>query len=474
MRIINEGNWVINNLFYECRGVNFRSPLAIMNGVFNSPAFRYLPVRDAVVANNTFINCTSFSLCEGSDTERTVPPRNVYFFNNVFLNKKDATLYEVFDKIDSIYFFNNIADNSLKQHLMAGYKKQLLTIEQLKSTPININTKNNEQLDSIKKIAITRLVYGLPKTVGFTRWAAYKNATKNLYTGKGYKSVSPKKIPTSSSLGTIFNCKNAAAIYKAMQTNAPNIHIVLTGGTYYFDKPIETSQKFILSSTRMQPIAFASDAQIPAIFIIKAGSFVSIQHIILNGTAVKANNFLLTDTTGSSNHYQLSISDCAFTNFNSNNGCSNLFNASKYVVADSINYINCSFNNNKCNLFYMNNERDNKGYYSVENMRITNCQFTKNDGIILNLYRGGNDESTMGPKLTFNNNIITNCNSVNALVMLFGVQESYFTNNHFTNCNAGNTTISYVDKVRGLHIQKNNQFTNCGVISENKFVINIK
>ena len=38
VRIINKGQWVVNNFFYQCRGVDFRSPLSVMNGIPNSPA----------------------------------------------------------------------------------------------------------------------------------------------------------------------------------------------------------------------------------------------------------------------------------------------------------------------------------------------------------------------------------------------------------------------------------------------------
>lgn len=474
VRIINEGNWVINNLFYECRGVNFRSPLAIMNGVFNSPAFRYLPVRDAVVANNTFINCTSFSLCEGSDTERTVSPKNVYFFNNVFLNKKDTALYEVFDNIDSIHFYNNIADKALKQLLIKGFTKQALSIEELKSAPLAITTKSNPQLDSIKQMAAKRLVYGLPKTAGFTRWAAFNAAQKDAYKGKGYKAEFLGKWTAYPPIDTTITCIDAAAIEAAMKVNKQRISIVLTGTNYHFTSPIETSSMFYLYGNHKQTITFSSAGQIPAIFIIKAGSFILIDSLKIDGKGVQANNLFLTDTTGNCNHYTFSIYDCEFNNFNTSNGCKHLFNASKYVVADNINFRNCTFNNNTCNIFTLNNETDNKGYYNVETMFVRYCQFTNNNGSILSLYRGGNDESTMGPKLTFDFNEIINCNNNDELIKLTGVQQSYFTNNSFTNSNKGKTIISYTDKVRALHEQSNNQLNNSGSIEANKFVVTVK
>ena len=49
IRIINTGHWVVNNLFYKLKGKNFRSPLAVMNGIPKSPLNRYNQVTDVVV-----------------------------------------------------------------------------------------------------------------------------------------------------------------------------------------------------------------------------------------------------------------------------------------------------------------------------------------------------------------------------------------------------------------------------------------
>ena len=84
VRIINKGQWVINNFFYKCRGESFRAPLVLMNGIPNSPANRYVQVTDAVVMNNTFVDCSPMSFGEGSDKERTLPPANVLFAKNIF------------------------------------------------------------------------------------------------------------------------------------------------------------------------------------------------------------------------------------------------------------------------------------------------------------------------------------------------------------------------------------------------------
>ena len=85
VRVINKGQAVVMNIFYKCRGVDFRSPLAIMNGIPNSPAHRYVQVTDAEILNNSFYECSPISLCEGSDAERTLPPDVVVIAENTFL-----------------------------------------------------------------------------------------------------------------------------------------------------------------------------------------------------------------------------------------------------------------------------------------------------------------------------------------------------------------------------------------------------
>ncbi|MBC7722917.1 MAG: right-handed parallel beta-helix repeat-containing protein, partial [Pedobacter sp.] len=480
-RIINEGNWVVNNLFYNCRGINFRSPLAIMNGVFNSPAFRYLPVRDAVVANNTFVNCTPFSLCEGSDTERTVPPRNVYFFNNVFLNNKDTTLYNVFDKTDSIYFANNIVSNTVKQLLLKGFDKKVLSLTNIESTPIIITNTKNILPDSLRKQAPNRLAYGFAKTAGFTRWAEYKKITKThaaVYFGKGFKQEKIIKNLLHNTAtawkSSKIHCNNTEDIYKVLQSEKSAINIKLTGNNYYFTKPISLNNSITFSGEPNAIINFKSADNLPAIFIVNGGSSVTLSSLNIDGSGIKATNFITSDTSGSSNHFMLTLSNCSFKNFDKKNGCTNLYNAYKYSVSDEIGISNCNFNNNNCNLFSLNNETENKGYYNVEKMTFTNCFFNNDNGSILNIYRGGNDESTMGPKLFFTHNKIINCNNTVELINLFGVQYSSFEKNLFSNSNAGKIVTTYLDNVRALHQQKNNQFTNSGSVKENKFVVNEK
>ena len=467
VRFINEGNWAVNNLFYHCRGINFRSPLAIMNGIFHSPAYRYLPVRDAVFANNTFIDCTPFSLCEGSDKERTIPPANVYLFNNVFANKTDSLLYYVFDKIDSIYFSNNIVSNSIKQTLINGFEKKAISTE-LKNCMIPAKDSSSILPDSMQSQVVRRLKYGFSKTVGFSRWNELEQAVKNPYLGKGSRWFDRNSFHSMNEKCVIIKCKNVEEIDAALATHKQAITIQLTGEEYSFSHPIVTPTTFcMIGSDAKKVIRFKTTESLPALFVISSGSLATINDINLNGNNCLADNFIISDTNGFTNHFNLRMLNVSMAGFGGNA----LFSASKHSIADSIIISNSSFANNTCNLFDLKKENENIGYYNVERMTITNNSFSNNSGQLINLYRGGKDESTMGPILSFKKNKILNCRNEKELINLFGVQQSYLIGNEFNNCNAGRILITYNDNVRAAHILLNNAYNNSGEVRTNEFLV---
>jgi len=80
VRIINEGHRIYNNFFYQLRGKEFRSALSIMNGIPNSPASGYAAVKDVVIANNTFVDCTlPWNFSSGADDRnRSVKPERTF------------------------------------------------------------------------------------------------------------------------------------------------------------------------------------------------------------------------------------------------------------------------------------------------------------------------------------------------------------------------------------------------------------
>jgi poly(beta-D-mannuronate) lyase len=470
VRIINKGQWVVNNLFYKCRGVDFRSPLSVMNGVPNSPANRYVAVTDAVIANNSFFECTPFSLCEGSDAERSLAPSNVEFINNIFYNSTDSIIYKAFDDITKIKFSGNLVSNTIKQKLESGFILADLSTQKIGQVFIPTSIKNLfvKNSDSLNAESMKRLLTELPYKTGFSDADLLVSIENNAYVQCGAVWFDPKTLASNKKQINV-NCRNAEELFQQISNNKDAIlKVTLTGKNYHFSKPVFITTDLILSSGRKSKIKFSSDSKDDLfLLLVSAGSSLTIDNLKLDLAGIKSQHFITTDTSGSSNHSNIYITK---SNFCNNPG--NFFQAARTSVADSIIIDKNSFENNNGSLFSFMQETDKKGYYNVENLSITNNNINKQKGQILGMLRTGNDESTMGPSVIFANNNIRDCQTTNsdALIFLYGTQRSAIEKNNFSNCNTGKTLIKYEDIVRAAHLLSKNSIDQSGSIQENQYV----
>jgi poly(beta-D-mannuronate) lyase len=461
VRIINKGQWVVNNLFYLCRGDGFRSPLSIMNGVPNPPANRYVAVTDAVVSNNSFVECTPISFCEGSDAERSVWPQNVWFGNNIFYNTKDSMLYNIYDTISGIHFTNNVASKIIKQPLINGFN--YTTIKIVKAGTIKIPAVETKTAisDSLQNIATTRLLTKLPQERGFRNIQPLQTILTNVAAICGTKWFNKKNTVTQYQKEV--NCKNAQEITAQLsKTGNPNLKINLTGSSYNFTSPLVINSNVTFLSSSKKIISFSLATPGTHFFIlVKAGNTLTFNNISVDAAGVDSKTFISTDTSGSCHHSNFTMQHCSILNIKNN-----FFTAAKLSVLDSVVITNTTFNNISGTVLHLANETDKRGYYNAEQIKITNCRFTNNTGQLLSILRGGTDESTMGPRLHFLNNTITNCFTKNeeTLIYLSGVQYSYIQKNTFAICNIGKTVLSFEDKIRALHVFSNNILKKSGKI----------
>ncbi len=474
VRIINEGNWVVNNLFIACRGEGFRSPLSIMNGVLNSPPTRYMQVKNSIISNNTFVNCSPMSFCEGADSERSMRPANVFFFNNLFYNKFDSAIFLSSDNMDGIYFSNNVTCNKTPTPSVNGFLNKTVSFKnwnRFKIPVFNEYTKAESTLpQSFTAQTNTRLTYGFPANTG-SSFPNQLNEISNSCMMKGATWMKKSMVESVDKKIQKTSCNNAESIYNLLNKKQEEYFIELDGTSYQFTKPILLHKNTTITGNS-NAISFNSTNQLSSLFIIKNGVSFKINNITIDNSQLKCNNFISTDSISDCIHYAISINNSTFNNLNSIT--TDFLNSRKSSYADSINILQTVFNNANCNLFSLNNESDNKGLYNVENISLKYSKFENCTGTILSLYRGGTDESTMGPTLTFSDNKIIHCNNKKPLIELTGVQQSFFTNNKFDHSNINSITLIYTDRTKAKHFQKKNEFINSGYIQENKFVTNLK
>ena len=490
VRVINEGNWIVNNFMSHCKGQGFRSPLAIMAGVFNSPANRYLPVRDAVIANNTFLNCTPFSISEGKDAERSVDPKNVLLLNNLFYANTPGPLCYTVSTIDSVFAAGNVFSASLTNPGVQGFNAGAIGMQKWDSKGFPVigaggaNNATKKILDSLNAIASTRGVRTFSNKVGANNLnyfsALLANAPK-LGNSWESKKVSDAKIATTnnaistttnatssatSSTAKTITVSTASELVTAISAGA-NSKITLKAGSYQFEKPITIKGNITITSNGAA-INFATSSAINNLFTLQQNAQLTIHNSSINASAVAAQYFMAVTSDGSGIHSSISITASKIQGF----AGAAIVMAPKSSYLDNITIQNSVFENNKAALLSLKDEDDNKGYYNAERIVVTNNSFTNHSGQLATIYRGGNDESTMGPIFTFSNNKMLNCTANGALIELFGVQQSNVNNNVFTSSNIAGKTVAYTDNTKAFHYQKNNITVNSGTIQENKFVIN--
>lgn len=472
VRVINKGQWVVNNLFFACRGVDFRSPLSVMNGIPNSPAHRYVQVTDAVIANNTFYECSAASFCEGSDEERSLPPANVFLANNIFYNSMDSSIYKVSDDIGGFTFIGNRINRSFggEAPTAPGFMASDFYMQKNDRFPFPVSKGKVALPDSLQKAAIKRLGHPLSSNAGFANISLLRQIIGQSYKGTGCAWL-PQRSRTNENYVRA-DCKNAAEVYEQLKRKEA-VAINLTGTDYHLTDPFTVSKNVLFTASAPGDIRFHT-GRIPAVFLINGRGALTLRGLSADGSDVKAGSFVCSDTSGSSNHYSFAMYGSSVRNLNRGNGCEAIFRASKSTVADSIVIRENQFAGNFTDAIMMADEKDDKGYYNAEKIYITGNRFDTLQGTLLNIYRGGNDESTMGPQLVFTHNEIRYCRTMDLspLITFTGVQHTSVFSNNFLNSNPGATLIVYKDIVRARHLLGENVLDHSGSILKNDFVIN--
>lgn len=432
VRVINKGQQVLDNVFYQCKGTGFRSPLAVMNGIPNSPAHRYVQVTDAVINGNTFYACAPASFCEGSDAERTLPPDQVRITANIFFTN-DTILYQQLDDMKGFWFKDNQVNTAVRQTLPEGF------------------TRKNSLF-----------------TTSITKQIAVKEKTTSAAAGAKWFS---KKIQSAPVVLKKLHCPDIASLKKALMAIEP-VNIILTGKKYHFIEPMHIAKLVHISSTTSAPVEFSSTG-LGSLFILEGSGYLILDKLHINAAGMQTRFFIASSTKASSSHFNLKINMCAFSQLGKNNSAEAFFFANKSSVADSIVISQSDFSNNITDLFVMTEEKDNKGYYNAEQISFRNNSFRQHQGSILAVYRGGNDESTMGPLLRFTTNKLTGCNSQpgQPLIHLYGVQQSLLEKNQFTDCNYNAVLLKIEDVVKARHWLKGNKAGRSGAILKNEFTV---
>ncbi|AWV97122.1 chondroitinase-B domain-containing protein [Arcticibacterium luteifluviistationis] len=418
VRVINAGHWITNNYFYKIRGVEFRSGLAIMNGIPMTPINRYRQVSDAVIAHNTWVDCkspwqigvgqniASAGVLPKSEIRSAAPIRTTIANNLVYNSQEDKTPVINYDDMDGILFKNNIIDNGGSQYSTYDvFKNEKLKMKQVNDWLYVPENTQNQSMDSVfvgfdfGKIDHDLLGDTRAKNNRVGAINKVASAEKFVIDKKKYgpKWFSPEKAITKPNVFTASSAEGDLAnnIKKAKSGDIIELsdEVYTIGTSLKIDKEITLRSK----GTDKVQLVFKVPTNSPA-FEMNPKGVLRLDNLDIKGENSSLAFGILEQNMSSA--YNLFIDNCVIEDFG------HILKATKGSFADSISVSNTTIQN--CdNGFTLAAEE--KGNYNAEMVTFVNCKFINVKSDVINFYRGGYDESTIGGFLTLSKNTFTSC-----------------------------------------------------------------
>lgn len=441
IRLINTGHWVTNNYFYNLKGKIFRSPLAVMNDIPKSPQNRYNQVTDVVVAYNTWVNCASpWQFGVGTNISeaavlpkseiRSARPERMIVANNVIYNEKGDTMPIVeHDQTDGIIFKNNVINN---QGMTFKAQEGLeTTFFELKEVGENVFTTTGLEDAPIYAgfdfETISSDIFGNARNNNNSIGAITKvgNDPNILdYSKYGPDWFSAEKAETKAETHAVANAVDLIAKLEAAKDGDI---ITLAAGDYSIASPLVMTKAVTIQSKGEKATITYTGEDSTALFEFQPRGNLTIENVILTGGNTQYAFSNLKENMSSL--YNLTVSGCEISNFDF------VLKAYKETFADAITFKGTTLKN-CANGIELAAETNDKGDYNTEFLTIDNCQFDNIPNNVVDYYRGGYDESTIGGNLILTNSTFTNCGAKEANGILLntrGIINVDINNNKFQN-----------------------------------------
>ncbi|MDG1805766.1 chondroitinase-B domain-containing protein [Flavicella sp.] len=471
IRIVNTGHWITNNYFYNIIGENFRSPLAVMNGIPKSPLNRYNQVTDIVVAYNTYVNCKSpwqfgvgtniaqKDVLPKSEIRSARPLRSIVANNVIYNENGDTTPIIEHDKADGVQFKDNLINNN-------GIKFK--DVERIQASNFEIKKVGESIYLPILPTTTPYQGFGF-ETIQTDLFGNSRNSQnsigattnneskipsildKSLYGANWYSNIKKSTKPNIISVNPV-----AGELTKKINEAKSGDVLLLNPGKYGISNSLKISKEVTLKATSENTvtISYSGAANSPLFELNPYGDLI-IEKIALVGTGTQQAFSNLKENM--SNHYGLTVIASQIQNFDY------ILKAYKQTFAEEILFKNSHFSDCS-NGIELSEETNDRGDYNVEFLTIDNCKFKNIERNVVDYYRGGYDESTIGGNLLISKSTFTNCGAKeknNILLNTRGIVNVKIENSHFKN--------NKIDLIALLWGAKNNSESNNKIQNSGKF-----
>ena len=445
IRLVNTGHWITNNYFYKIRGEEFRSPIAIMNGIPKSSLNRYRQVTDAVIAYNTWVDCKSpWQIGVGQNKAsagvlpaseiRSAPPIRTTIANNLIYNTQlDEAPVVNHDNMDGILFRNNIIDNKGSEYSeFEGLRNARIKVKQVNEWLYAPEDEQNEILDDVFEgydfDRIQQDLFGVSRAEKSRLGAINQLAAAEEFVIDRTKygpewfstdkaAVEPNILTASSADGELADIIGQAASGDIVELND---ELYTIAASLKIDKEITIRAR---GEDKVE-LVFTGEEDTPA-FEMNPKGIIRLENLIIKGTNKQFAFAPLAENMSSA--YMLFIDNCVIGDF------AYVLKASKGSFADSISVSKTTIRNCENGIVLAAEE---KGDYNAEMVSFDNCEFTNVKRNVIHFYRGGYDESTIGGFLTLSNNTFIACGekeSSGLLIRTPGIINVHIEGNTFRN-----------------------------------------
>ncbi|MEQ9404312.1 MAG: chondroitinase-B domain-containing protein [Cyclobacteriaceae bacterium] len=475
VRLIGTGHWVTNNYFYNLRGEIFRGPLAVMNGIPRSPLNRYIQVTDVVVAHNTWMNCDSpwqFGVGSNVDQKDVLPaseirsetPIRTLVANNIIYNTNgDKMPILRYDSIDGIDFISNAINNQGEAfNGVDGLLEKDFSMTELEenvwapsSDLSDIEVHNGFEFDQVNKDLFGN-IRGQNNSIGATNGTSATIPDIMNLAKYGPDWFDPNKT---SVVPNTHSVSNPAELMQALTDAVDGDVIELTSGRYEINASLKINKKLTVQSadsTEKSIISYIGDAETPAFEMNPKGELV-LKSVVLEGNG--KNYAFASLEENMSSLYNLKVINTEISNFDY------VLKAYKFSFSEYIKFTSSVIKN--CNNgLELSAEDDDRGDYNAENIYIIDSQFEGVKKNVIDYYRGGYDESTVGGNL-----VVKGCTFITSgageengvLINTYGIINVNISENTFRN--------NQVKLVARLWGAKNNSHSENVITNTGKIVV---
>lgn len=419
IRVINRNQIVRNNYMEGLRGSGFSSALTVMNGVPNSPVNRYVQVTGAEISHNTVVDSHRVALAAGSDAERSAPPKDSAIEHNLLFGMEGQSLLTAEDDISGLRFSGNFVGGAESIDLPAG----------VESRQVEWRRADNGLL----------YPQGLPGEAGVSR-----QLTPMPVELTGVSWYAKPEVKVASDAEVIDVAPGQDSLSRALAQAAPGATLRLAAGHYVIsrvlavDKPLSIVGPAVEAGT--VPTARLSFTR-STLFDLQTGASLRLVDLELSGAEAPdavGNALLRTASQPPAAAVELELLRVRVTELKVNAGF-HVFAASKHSLARRIQIIDSVFENITGSIIAADTESDDFGRYNVEDLQIRGSRFLRIGLPVVNLYRGGSDESTFGPRFLMQDSQIIEAGRdarqrTPISLRLHGVQQTLLQRNRFERC----------------------------------------